>query len=184
MKSHSRIDDSGMLSQIHAPALQHFRNRVCLRLICFTLFRVFLGSEDEQEGLRVVSPARGFLQGLVHEADPGVSRAMKPDMDLGVFAAWLLFFFGQVSRDMRFARIMTSERPERASTPSSILYPAPAPTATCTPNTTNKKLTTNHHININNSNSIPVPKHMHRFSTDAYNKKPHQNSANLGNVKK
>ncbi|CAJ1445668.1 unnamed protein product [Effrenium voratum] len=47
-------------------------------------------------------------------------------------------FFGQVSRDMRFARIMTSERPERASTPSSILYPAPAPTATCTPNTTNK----------------------------------------------
>ncbi|CAJ1345317.1 unnamed protein product, partial [Effrenium voratum] len=31
---------------------------------------------------------------------------------------------------MRFARIMTSERPERASTPSSILYPAPAPTAT------------------------------------------------------
>ncbi|CAJ1451245.1 unnamed protein product, partial [Effrenium voratum] len=47
-------------------------------------------------------------------------------------------FFGQVSRDMRFARIMTSERPERASTPSSILYPAPAPTATCTPNTTKK----------------------------------------------
>ena len=49
----------------------------------------------------------------------------------------------------------------------------------------NKRLTTNHHINIiNNSNSIPVPKHMHRFSTEAYNKKPHQNSANLGNVKK
>ena len=24
---------------------------------------------------------------------------------------------------------------------------------------------------------------MHRFSTEAYNKKPHQNSANLGNVK-
>ena len=124
LKSHSRIDDSGMLSQIHAPALQHFRNRVCLRLICFTLFRVFLGSEDEQEGLRVVSPARGFLQGLVHEADPGVSRAMKPDMDLGVFAAWLLFFFGQVSRDMRFARIMTSERPERASTPNTIPCPS------------------------------------------------------------
>ena len=48
-----------------------------------------------------------------------------------------------------------------------------------------KRLTTNHHINIiNNSNSIPVQKHMHRFSTEAYNKKPHQNSANLGNVKK
>ena len=30
----------------------------------------------------------------------------------------------------------------------------------------------------------PVPKHMHRFSAEAYNKKPHQNSANLGNVKK
>ena len=57
------------------------------------LVSCFFGFEDEQEGLRVVSPARGFLQGLVHEADPGVSRAMKPDMDLGVFAAWLLFFF-------------------------------------------------------------------------------------------
>ena len=31
-----------MLSQIYAPALQHFRNRVCLRLICFTFFRVFV----------------------------------------------------------------------------------------------------------------------------------------------
>ena len=175
-----------MLSQIHAPALQHFRNRVCLRLICFTLFSCFFWVlKMNKKGCELCPPARGFLQGLVHEADPGVSRAMKPDMDLGVFAAWLLFFFGQVSRDMRFARIMTSERPERASTPSSILYPAPAPTATCTPNTTKKNLTTNHHINIiNNSNSIPVPKHVHRFSTDAYNKKPHQNSANLGNVKK
>ena len=94
-------------------------------------------------------------------------------------------FFGQVSRDMRFARIMTSERPERASTPSSILYPAPAPTATLSKHHKNKqKRTTNHHIIINNSNSIPVQKHMHRFSTEAYNKKPHQNSTNLGNVKK
>ena len=93
-------------------------------------------------------------------------------------------FFGQVSRDMRFARIMTSERPERASTPSSILYPAPAPTATFSKHHKNKqKRTTNHHIIINNSNSIPVQKHMHRFSTEAYNKKPHQNSTNLGNVK-
>ena len=45
-----------------------------------------------KKGCELCPPARGFLQGLVHEADPGVSRAMKPDMDLGVFAAWLLFF--------------------------------------------------------------------------------------------
>ena len=186
LTSHSRIDDSGMLSQIHAPALQHFRNRVCLRLICFTFFRVFLGSEDEQEGLRVVSPSSW----LSSRPCPR-SRSWSFARNETRHGPWSLcslaaaFFFGQVSRDMRFARIMTSERPERASTPSSILYPAPAPTATCTPNTTKKELTTNHHINIiNNSNSIPVPKHMHRFSTEAYNKKPHQNSANLGNVKK
>ena len=64
LKSHSRIfanrseDDSGMLIQIYAPALQHFRNRVSI-----LKFR---------------------------------TASMKPDMDLGVFAAWLLFFFGQV----------------------------------------------------------------------------------------
>ena len=83
LKSHSRIfanrseDDSGMLIQIYAPALQHFRNRVSI-----LKFR---------------------------------TASMKPDMDLGVFAAWLLFFFARcMSRDMRFARIMISERPERA----------------------------------------------------------------------
>ena len=85
-----------MLSQIHAPALQHFRNRVCLRLICFTCFFVFFWVlKMNKKGCELCPPARGFLQGLVHEADPGVSRAMKPDMDLGVFAAWLLFFFAR-----------------------------------------------------------------------------------------
>ena len=48
-----------------------------------------------KKGCELCPPARGFLQVLVHEADPGVSRAMKlkPDMDLGVFEAWPLFFF-------------------------------------------------------------------------------------------
>ena len=86
-----------MLSQIHAPALQHFRNRVCLRLICFTCFSFFFCwvLKMNKKGCELCPPARGFLQGLVHEADLGVSRAMKPDMDLGVFAAWLLFFFAR-----------------------------------------------------------------------------------------
>ena len=150
------------------------------------LFFVFLlGSEDEQEGLRVVSPSSW----LSSRPCPR-SRSWSFARNETRHGPWSLcslaaVFFCQVSRDMRFARIMTSERPERASTPSSILYPAPAPTATFSKHRKNKqKRTTNHHIIINNSNSIPVQKHMHRFSTEAYNKKPHQNSANLGNVKK
>ena len=66
------------------------------RLICFTCFPCFCWVlKMNKKGCELCPPARGFLQGLVHEADPGVSRAMKPDMDLGVFAAWLLFFLAR-----------------------------------------------------------------------------------------
>ena len=47
----------------------------------------------KKKGCELCPPTRGFNQGIVHEADPEASRAMKPDMDLGVFAAWLLFFW-------------------------------------------------------------------------------------------
>ena len=122
-----------------------------------------LGSEDEQEGLRVVSPSSW----LSSRPCPR-SRSWSFARNETRHGPWSLcslaaVFFGQVSRDMRFARIMTSERPERASTPSSILYPAPAPTATFSKHHKNKQRTTNHHIIINNSNSIPVQKHMHKF---------------------
>ena len=85
-----------MLSQIHAPALQHFRNRGVFAFdSLYLLFVFFLVLKMNKKGCELCPPARGFLQGLVHEADPGVSRAMKPDMDLGVFAAWLLFFLAR-----------------------------------------------------------------------------------------
>ena len=104
------------------------------------LFFVFLlGSEDEQEGLRVVSPSSW----LSSRPCPR-SRSWSFARNETRHGPWSLcslaaVFFGQVSRDMRFARIMTSERPEKASTPSSILYPAPAPTATFSKHHKNKK---------------------------------------------
>ncbi|CAJ1455003.1 unnamed protein product [Effrenium voratum] len=60
--------------------------------LLYLFFVFFWVLKMNKKGCELCPPARGFLQGLVHEADPGVSRAMKPDMDLGVFAAWLLFF--------------------------------------------------------------------------------------------
>ncbi|CAJ1455000.1 unnamed protein product [Effrenium voratum] len=60
--------------------------------LLYRFFVFFWVLKMNKKGCELCPPARGFLQGLVHEADPGVSHAMKPDMDLGVFAAWLLFF--------------------------------------------------------------------------------------------
>ena len=115
-----------------------------------------------KKGCELCPPARGFLQGLVHEADPGVSRAMKPDMDLGVFAQAAVFF-GQVSRDMRFARIMTSGKTRKSLNPQFNTIPRPSSHSNMYTKHHKKRLTTNHHIIINNSNSIPVQKHMHKF---------------------